>query len=173
MRYLVSIVCLSVLCLVCVLPHVQFLGESYQISRNLDAQLNGPRSQHHTVRIHFQHGEQPTWITAGKEFKHKGYRYDVVRKKHMSDGVAYFCIRDVQETELYNRTSSLLKQDVSGSNGASKISQIAFVTANYVEIDVMYFPFNHFIQETNEMNIPYRFSVQHFFGEPNSPPPMV
>jgi len=77
------------------------------------------------------------WIKKDKEFRYKGRMYDVVKAENSQQGMIYYCINDQQETRLFARLDSLIK-DYFNSN-TNPVGMIAKVTAR-VFFHMVYIP---------------------------------
>lgn len=63
------------------------------------------------------------WKRDGKEFKHNGTMYDIVRYKTEKDVIHYYCVNDQQETQLFVYLEETVNQQM--NNDKSPIGKTA------------------------------------------------
>jgi hypothetical protein len=95
--------------------HVFRLMQS-EIRHSIKSQLEQGVPEKDLVRISFQGTEKPDWVREGKEFRHQGRMYDIVRSGCEDGKTVFYCIDDRKESLLVARMEKLLRE----SNGDDK-----------------------------------------------------
>ncbi len=173
MRQAISILCLVVLFVVCFTPDLRFIGVSYRNSQSIAAQIQSNSFHQKLERLSFRVGEKPMWIAPGKEILLNGYRYDLVHTKKMKFLIVYYCIKDQQETVLYNSTSRLMQQDMYSDWSTHSLPTFVFFNPEFVCTEINGLEMELLHQKLAKNTIPYRFSVKRFLGDVHTPPPNV
>ncbi len=81
-----------------------------------------PSEELHVLAV--SKSEKIDWKREGKEFLYKGTMYDVVKTEKKDDTVLYYCITDVEETQLFAMLDQLVKEHLAHSkkhNSAKKL----------------------------------------------------
>jgi len=120
------------------------------------------------VRISFQGTEKPDWIREGKEFRHQGRMFDIVRSVREDGKTVFYCIDDRKESLLVAKMEKLLHD--SNSNGKNPASSAT-------RLIVSLFP-NLYFQETQSGDIhDFSFSnlLTFYFKRPSTgyPPALI
>jgi len=95
--------------------HVFRLMQS-EIRHSIKSQLEQGVPEKDLVRIYFQGTDKPDWVREGKEFRHQGRMYDIVRSASEDGKTVFYCIDDRKESLLLAQMEKLLRE----SNGDDK-----------------------------------------------------
>ncbi|MFD2244619.1 hypothetical protein [Pontibacter ruber] len=83
-----------------------------------------PADELHVIAVSINEQGKLDWKREGKEFLYKGSMYDVVKTETKDDTVFYYCITDVEETQLFAMLDQLVKEHLAHSkkhNSAKKL----------------------------------------------------
>lgn len=78
-----------------------------------------PEHELHLISFSRKSIKDIDWKKEGKEFRHKGIMYDVVKYKQDSDSVFYYCINDQQETRLFSHLDDLINKQIDDDKSAN------------------------------------------------------
>jgi len=113
----------------------------YSIKKEIKNRLKKSLSedQLHVVSVSTDRVAKLQWEEDGREFRHKGIMYDVVRTES-KNGVTYFhCVNDAQETKLFAHLDKLINDqldtDKSPFGKSAKAFAKFFSLFNYLSTD--------------------------------------
>ena len=90
------------------------------VERHLAKMLATERE--HIVTIGFKKDQPVKWERPGKEFKHNGTMYDVLKHETRGDSIFYYCFNDREETYLLDLLTKAEKDDLEKSSRPFKNS---------------------------------------------------
>ncbi|MDP1802854.1 MAG: hypothetical protein Q8L81_15945 [Bacteroidota bacterium] len=94
-----------------------------------------PENELHVIKFPVNKLSEIEWTKEGKEFRHKGSMYDVVKFETEKDSISYYCVNDVQETMLFAHLEEIINQqidnDKSPAGRAAKFLFKIFNSLNY------------------------------------------
>lgn len=129
-----------------------------------------PQAQLHLITIKENGIEKLGWKRKGKEFLYKGVMYDVVKSEKKDDSVLYYCITDVEETQLLLILGQLVKEHLAHSkkyNSAKKFLKY-FLKKLYISQQVIE---SIAISDTSEFFFVFKESFQSLVLNILTPPP--
>lgn len=91
-----------------------------EIRHSVKSQLEQGVPENDLVRISFQGTEKPDWVREGKEFRHLGRMYDIVKSAGEDGKTIFYCIDDRKESLLLAKMEKLLRD--SSSEDKSPVS---------------------------------------------------
>lgn len=147
----------------------------YKIQKEIKMLLKKgvPEDKLYIISIPVKNIKDIDWTRDGKEFRHKGNMYDIVRVENGKDTIHYHCVNDQQETQLFAHLEEMVDQQM--NNDKSPVGRTAknllklFWSFKYVPSDN--FAFLPSISNSNPENSIYSFFHSPVYLEISTPPP--
>lgn len=153
--------------------------QQWQVRKEMKKRIEKgvPEDQLTLLKFHrYQTGaastETFTWTKHGREFRHYGEMYDIVRQEELGDTMYFYCIHDFKESKIYARIDKLTGLEVQTNPYQRQRSQVfsRFLTFVYL---AEYGEFNSTINSVDLHYRVYSFSISTWIKAPESPPPQV
>lgn len=102
-----------------------FKVAQYKIRKEIKALLKEsvPENELCIITIPVKEIKDIDWKREGKEFKHNGAMYDIVRSETEKDLIHYYCVNDQQETKLFVHLEETVNQQM--NNDKSPVGRTA------------------------------------------------
>ncbi|MCK6649467.1 MAG: hypothetical protein L6Q66_07415 [Bacteroidia bacterium] len=107
---------------------VVFKLQQFSIRREIKRQIKRGVSDEelHVIIVNTENSEELSWQKEN-EFIYKGAMYDIVKKETLADSsIAYYCINDKQETELFAHLDELIRKDMDHRSPVGKTAKKLF-----------------------------------------------
>jgi hypothetical protein len=101
---------------------VAFKIRQAEVRREMKRKIKNSVPQNELAVIKVKKSEHLDWVKEGKEFRHKGSLYDIVRFEMQEDLIIYHCVNDVQEQELFARLDEHVNNHIAAHSQQSKHS---------------------------------------------------
>lgn len=131
-----------------------------------------PKNELYVISVALNKVNELDWKKEGKEFRHKGAMYDIVKQETKGGFVFYYCVNDKQETQLFAHLEELVNQQINNDKspaGKTAKNILKLLSSfNYISSNKITF------EQENSENAK-RFSYSYFcslvFIEVSTPPP--
>lgn len=151
-----------------------FKAAQYKIQKEIKTLLKKgvPENELNVIIVPVEKVNDLDWKREGKEFRHNGNMYDIVRHETKDGNIHYYCVNDTQETQLFVHLEELVNKqmnnDKSPAGKTAKSIAKMFGFFKYIPSDNFVF-----IPDLDETVKDFNYSVLYssVFLEILTPPP--
>lgn len=140
---------------------IQFL--QFRQKEDMEVQVKSaiPENRLHQILITNGEEDKIEWFEKNKEFQYEGIMYDIVRQENQGSSIKYYCLTDIEETQLietleklmehqsaHSKMSNFLKKSYRLFCNQFELSKIE-MNGNYICINTWFSLVTHFISLYN------------------------